>query len=288
MIDPAGSSGQLGNLVPGALQTTGVARQSPRHGYLEVAGRIGVEAGDDADPFATTQIQCRLADAKMVVAVGQAALALQRQVEVLAPVVARGDGPTGRFEVEREPVRMANAELPVVRFDQRLEVPRPAAAVVITRIDQQSDLQRELALGGLSGQPTEGDVSGVRPMFHPHALFDRHVADGEAPYRHAALQAERLDMYVSRRRDGSVAPAIGEQRRALFAVDQRRIGLGEYEVTPQRWLQRRHQQPVIAACERAGDGTGGVSAAAVGQPPLAALGLIRLAADFSAKTHDSG
>ncbi len=224
----------------------------------------------------------------MVVAVGQAALALQRQVEALAPVVARGDGATSRFEVEREPVWMANGELSVVSFDQRFEVPRPGAAMVITGIDQQSHLQRELALYELSGQQTEGDVSGVRPVLHPQALFDRHLAHGEAPYRHAALQAERFDMDVSRWRDAAVAQAIGRQRRALFAVGQLRIGLGDYEVTPERRLQRPHQQALIAARQRAGDGAGGASAAAVGQPPLAALGLIQLAADFATEAHDSG
>src|SRR3954468_7695227 len=58
-------------------------------------------------------------------------------------------------------------------------------------------------------------------------------------------------------------------------------------MTPERRVDRRDEQSMIAARERAGDRAGGVTAEAVGEPPFAALGLGEIAADLTAEADEA-
>src|SRR3954465_4455537 len=58
-------------------------------------------------------------------------------------------------------------------------------------------------------------------------------------------------------------------------------------MTPERRGDRRDEQSLIAARERAGDRAGRVTAEAVGEPPFAALGLGEIAADLTAEADQS-
>ena len=68
-----------------------------------------MQEGDGPDPFAGAKIEQRLADAQMVVAIRQAALALDRQVEILDPMDAVANIAALREEMNGEPVILKTA-----------------------------------------------------------------------------------------------------------------------------------------------------------------------------------
>ena len=240
---------------------------------------------DHADPLVRMQIELRLADAQVAVAVAQAALALDREIEVLVPVVAAGDRAAAAFQMQREPVRVSHAHVRAVGLDHRVEVPRPRQSVEIACVDQQAHLEREgPGRHRSAGQQPPADVRGVLAVLHPHPVLHAQLTTGVTPDRDAPVEVEGLDVEIAGWRHRAAAPAVAEQRPLALAVAQRRVGLRHHQVAPERRVDRRHQQAVVAPRECSRDGACGIPAQAVGQPPLAALGLGQVAADLSAES----
>ena len=94
-------------------------------------------------------------------------------------------------------------------------------------------------------------------------------------------------MKMADRIDRATAPAVAVERRLPIAFDQRSVGFREYEAAAERWIDRRDQEPVVAPGQRARHGSCRVAAEPIGQPPLAALRLDQVAADFTAEPYGS-
>ena len=96
-------------------------------------------------------------------------------------------------------------------------------------------------------------------------------------------ELKALDMDVAAWADHAAGPAIGEERPALSIIDEFGVGLGPDQPAAERRVNRRHQQAVIAPGQAAGDRPGCIAAEPIGKPPLAALRLLKIATDRSAK-----
>ena len=161
--------------------------------------------------------------------------------------------------------------------------------MVVARVDEQSDPERESpAVACSTRNQAKRDVTGIGAGFEPDALLDPRLAAGEGPDRHATVKPERFDREMALRAHAAVAPTIGEERVFALAVDHARIGLGEHQEASQRWIDGRDEQAVVTPGERARNGAGGVTSDAVGEPPFAALGLLKVSADFATEPYDFG
>src|SRR5215471_20140088 len=79
----------------------------------------------------------------------------------------------------------------------------------------------------------------IRTRLEPDTRLDARQPDGEQPDRDAAVKMEGFDMDVARRADRVATPAIGKERPAGTALDKLGIGLGPYQPSPERRLDRR-------------------------------------------------
>ena len=237
------------------------------------------KAGDNAAPGAGSERQPGLADVQV---------RLSRSSRGRAPPRRAGRNsryhsapgamlPPGRANGQRKRVPSATRSASPSSRERRLRIPPTAVvAVVVAVVGEQRDAQRQACSGGCG--------SGCRPPGR-HRSYPRPAPSRSAPRcggrrlrrsrPEGAVEVEAVDANVARRRDVAAAPAIGEQRPGRTAVDQGCIGLGEDEPAAERRIDRRDQQPMIAPRQAAGDGAGRIAAAAVGEPPFAALGLWR-------------
>src|SRR5262249_37747494 len=92
-------------------------------------------------------------------------------------------------------------------------------------------------------------------------------------------EVKARDPHVTGRCDRAALPSIREQRPGLGAGNQGGVGLGEQQPPPERRADRRDQESVVTPRQAAGDGTAGVAAEAIGEPPFAAFRLDEVAAD---------
>src|SRR5215207_1956718 len=128
----------------------------------------------------------------MMVAVGQAALAFERQVEILDPVALWRDPAARSLDAQRKAARHRHHDRVVRGGDLRRKSWRPGLAMMVAAIGEQCDRQaRRFGLRRLQQPP--GDIGRVRTRLHPDALLDAARADREAPYRDRAVEREALD-----------------------------------------------------------------------------------------------
>ena len=100
-----------------------------------------MQRGDGADPFAGAQIQQRFSDAKVIVAIRQAALALDRKIEILDPIHPFGDVAALRQEMQGKLVGEHDVQLCRPGLDARVEFAGPCGAVMVASIHQQPHTQ---------------------------------------------------------------------------------------------------------------------------------------------------
>lgn len=221
-----------------------------------------------------------------MVAVRQAALVLHRQVEIFEPAHVIRDDAAHRPQTQGELGGPNPPQRRVGRFQHRLEVVHPGAAVMVAAVHQQPDVQAQAVARARRHQPP-GDVGGVRAGFQPDPLFQHDVAHRETPDRHPPLQPERFQMDIPRRMHHAAGPAVAEQRNfPRVVVHQRGVGLGEDQPAIQRRPCRRDQQTMIAPGQGAGHGACGVAAQPVRQPPFASFRLRQIAAQRSAAANE--
>src|SRR5262249_48159214 len=91
LIHPCWRCEQLGYLHVCAPQLSEVASLRAPQCLVEVNGGLWIEACDNPHPLARMQRERSLAYAQVSIAIGQTTLALHSQIEVLVPVVTRGD-----------------------------------------------------------------------------------------------------------------------------------------------------------------------------------------------------
>src|SRR5271166_348153 len=242
-----------------------------------------MQRGDRPGPLAGAKIEQRLADAQMVVAIRQAALALDRQVEILDPMDAIADIAALREEMNGEPVLEYDVEPCRAPIDPRTELADRCCRVMVAGVDQQPYPELRAFLFVRSAEQPIGEIGRMLALLHPYPRLQGPAADGVAPDRHPALKLERFQMKMADRIDRATGPAVAVERRLAPAFDQRRVGFREYEAAAERRIDRRNQQPVVAPGQRARHRSGRVTAQPVVQPPLAALRLNQVAADLAAE-----
>jgi len=219
----------------------------------------------------------------MIIAVQKTARALDGQIEIFDPLSGRAENTAAGFEGQNE-IGLMHPQAGAVGFQLRVDLRGRSLAVMVAVVDHQTDTQREGAQRRIkAGQKAPSDVGRVRIGFEPDPRLDTHESDGKEPDRNAAVEMKRFDVDVTRRADRAAAPAIGEERPALLAVDELGIGLRPQKPAAQRRLDRRDQQTVIAPGQASGDRTRRIGAEAVGEPPFPPLGLLQIAADGAAK-----
>ncbi len=115
------------------------------------------------------------------------------------------------------------------------------------------------------------DVRAVAAVLHPDAPLEQRVAARVRPDRHRPVEAELDQLHEPGRRDRAAAPPVGRERVRDAVVRDLRLERRAQQRAAAGRRARREQQPVIAPRERAGDGTRGEPAEAVGDEPLALL-----------------
>src|SRR6185312_7000760 len=109
----------------------------------------------------------------------EAALALDRQVEILVPIAARLDMPARADDAQRERTVDSGGETRPVCRDLGVEVGLPGFAVVVAAVGEKADA--EPSVGGAFELPCE--VNGVGACFQPDAVLDDRLAAAEPPDR---------------------------------------------------------------------------------------------------------
>ena len=93
--------------------------------------------------------------------------------------------------------RLFDLKPPVPALDDGIERSGIGVAVMVSRVDQKLDAQSQPATDFRgTGQKPVGQIGRVGTRFHPDAVLQPDAAEGEAPDRHASLQAKGLDMEV--------------------------------------------------------------------------------------------
>src|SRR5207245_4150997 len=92
---------------------------------------------------------------------------------------------------------------------------RLGEGMVVATVDQRLERQLQRA-----ARPHEvvTDVSGVRSVPHPNALFEQSVRESKRPDGRRAFESKPLDVQVSARDDGAARPAIGREWKRLSIV----------------------------------------------------------------------
>ncbi len=235
---------------------------------------------DQAIPF-IIQLQPHMRSAQMRIAVSKPPLVLTRKIEIVDPLMSFEELAAFSIKMQRRTSSMANTDAMFVAFNRRVEFMRYVIAMMAAVIHQEVDSEMYGTLHGMSQTPREAGRMLVG--FHPDTLLHDQVTHNESPYRCAAIELKRFNMYQSFRLGRAAAPAIGEQRPGACAVMQRSICLDKYESPLQRRIRRRNEQAMVAPRETLGDRAAGISAKPVRQPPLAPAGLFQVAADCAAK-----
>ena len=256
-------------------------------GRIQIRHALGVQAAHHSAPGIGAQTEHRLTEAEMVIAMRQATLTLDGQVEILEPVDAIDDRTANRQQTQAARLGMHQTLRRIRRLQHRLESSHVGALVMIAAIDQQPHAQFQLTVHRTRRQSPR-HIGGMRARLQPDALLQHHIADGIAPDRHPPFQPEGFQMHIAMGTDHATGPAIAEQRNLTPAIHQGGIGLGEHQPAPERRPHRRNQQAVIAPGQRAGHGSRRIAAQAIAQPPLAPFRLHQIAAQGPAAADKMG
>jgi hypothetical protein len=243
-----------------------------------------LKTGRVAGPFAGSQRQHAVPDRQMRVTIGKTPFALDRQVEILAPIAARREGTAGAGDGQGEPAGNRHRQRSAMRCDLGIETGRPGLAMVIAAIGEKVHRQFDCGRIRIVLEPPHG-VDRVGPWLHPDAMLDDAAAASEAPNWNCAVEVKAFQQQIARRRGHAAAPAIGEERILLAVERQDRIALGEHHDAAERRIDRRDQQAVVAPRQAQRDRAGSISAAPVAQPPFAPLGLGQFAAHGATEAH---
>ena len=224
----------------------------------------------------------------MAVAVKQAPFPLDGQVEIFDPFSGRAEDPAAGPKGQAK-IGLMHPQAGAVGFQPRVDLPGRSLAVMVAVVDHQTDTQCEGTQRRIeAAQQAPSDIGRVRIGFEPDPRLDTRESDGEEPDRNAAVEMKRFDVDVTRWADRAAAPAIGEQRPALLAVDELGIGLRPNEPSSERGFDRRDQQAVVAPGQAAGDRPRRIATEPIGEPPFATLGLMQIAANRAAEADHFG
>jgi len=238
---PAGRGVEKRVRVERPLQHCGVVRPAARQCGADIRGRIAVETGDKPMPCAVPQREFGAADTQIVVALGEAALALDRQVEILDPRALRNNRTAGRGDAQRKAVLHAHGELVAFGTDLGGKARHPGLAVMVAPVGEDRHREKRVRAAARRHE-TPGEVSRVRPRLHPDPLLDADVADRGPPHRDGAVEVKTLDRKIALGRHGAACAAIGEKWDPPIADDQFGVGLGQHEASPKRRVDRRNQE----------------------------------------------
>src|SRR5215471_8665019 len=174
---------------------------------------LDIERGRNARPGVRFEIQPRFADAQVVVACGEPALRLDREIEIPMPFPAWFDAAATRANPQHRTLRNCDPQYPVGELDPGIEALHVGIAVMIAAVDEQLDrkpwlLSRHVRRRG----ETEGDVDRVGPLFEPDSLLDQSTGDRVSPNRNRAVEMECFDVAVASRLDHITVPAIAVER----------------------------------------------------------------------------
>src|SRR5437773_2921925 len=199
----------------------------------------------------------------------QAALALAGEMEAVVPGVRRRRVRAAPTQTKRTRTWKAR-NLPAVLDGGDDHRPSPSRRAVIVAVIHE---HAEVEDGGL-GPPEQrvADVGRVRSRLHPDASGDERLVARVGPHRRGAVAAEALEREMAGRRDRAASPAVQRQLVRGAAVLDAILDLRDQQRPAERRLERRHEQAVIAAGERARHRSGGEAPDAVGAEPLAPLG----------------
>jgi hypothetical protein len=220
---------------------------------------------------------------EMVFRMAEAALPLGRKLKVAVPVVRWLAQGVCRKEMERRRAwKRRHADAARDGLNLHLPAVRARGRVVIAIVHQNFDgqLNRPFATRQIVTKP-----GCVGVFLHPQALLDQSFTQREGPDGRRSFQMEALDEAETLRVNRAIGPAVRAEREGLGTVFRDFVHLGDEQDAPHRRLERGHQQSVIAAGQRAGDGARGESAQAVRHQPLTSLSGFEDAADFAAKIN---
>src|SRR5712691_913014 len=123
----------------------------------------------------------------MVITIEEAALALDRQVEILDPRALRNDGAARSPDAQDKAVLHGHDEAVIFGRYFGRKAGDPGLAVMVTPIGE--DRHRENRVKPATRRhEAPGDVGRVRPRLHPDPLLDADLTDREMPHRDGAVE----------------------------------------------------------------------------------------------------
>jgi hypothetical protein len=177
-----------------------------------------------------------------------------------ADVRPNGDSVIGGFDID----------VPALPGGQPVEAPVG---------DEGSDFEIDRSTAPQEAVRDEGCVG---PVDHPDATLDERVRDRERPDRQRPFQAKRFEIAVSVRQHPS-SELVGRQGIPFAVVTHPVDRPGNEHGSLDRRIERRHQEPVVGAGERAGDRRGCVPTQPVRHQPFPRQTAFEIAGDLPAE-----
>jgi hypothetical protein len=118
----------------GLREETALARLPALQRGLEIGRGVALQAADDASPLAGQQLQLRLADLQMIIAVKETAPAFDRKIKIFDPLPGRHDNPSASAQAEHG-ITLPDAQYGAIAFDLRVDFSCHSLTVVVTVID---------------------------------------------------------------------------------------------------------------------------------------------------------
>ena len=184
------------------------------------AVRTGLRAQDNRQRVARFQVGGEGAGVQMVFVIVETAKTLGGQVKIQIPLLGGFDPRRRTQQIERRrTLEGRHTQAMLDGLDVHPPSPRSGArlgeGMVVAIVDQR--LERQLQ-GAARPHEVVTDVSGVRSVPHPNALFEQSVRESKRPHGRRAFESKPLDVQVSARDDGAARPAIGREWKRLSIV----------------------------------------------------------------------
>src|SRR5262249_4390642 len=214
----------------------------------------------------------------MMVASREAAVGLDREIEIPMPFPAWFDATVARANRQRRTLRNCDAQYPVGELGAGIEALDVGIAVMIAAINEQFDRKLRFLSGYVRSRgETKDDVDRVGALFEPDPLLDQSTGDRVSPDGNRAVETECFDVTVPARLDHITVPAIAVQWPRSLPRDQGCIRFRQHEPTTQRRVDWSNKQTMIAAGQRVGQKACPPGAEAARPPPPPALRLWQIA-----------
>jgi hypothetical protein len=165
--DPAGRGRHFGDAPGGLIEDPALPLLPALQCGAQFAIGLAFHAADNTNPLVRRELEPGLGYEQMVVAVGEATFALDRQIEILDPLTGRTNDPSDCAEGQGG-VTLTHQQSCVIDRDRRIDLPGGRPAVMVAVVDHQPHEQGDPPHRRLrAGDEAPSGVGRVRAGLEP-------------------------------------------------------------------------------------------------------------------------